>query len=169
MCCNTDLDVIKGRSMGDALKRRIKQQRFESPLQEAMLNLLVAAAHVRERTDRVLEPHGITQPQYNVLRILRGAHPQGYARCDIAERMIDRAPDVTRLLDRLERQGLVARDRSAADRRLSIAVITAKGLTLLDTIDPVLRQSQAYLADRIHARDRVELSRICEGIYDDQI
>ncbi len=155
--------------MGDALKRRIKQQRFESPLQEAMLNLLVAAAHVMERTDRVLAAHGITQPQYNVLRILRGAHPNGYPRCDIAERMIDRAPDVTRLIDRLERQGFVERDRSASDRRLSIARITAAGLKLLDEIDPSLRETHAFLGDRISASDRLELSRICEQIYDDRI
>ncbi len=155
--------------MGDALKRRIKQQRFESPLQEAMLNLLVAAAHVMERTDRVLAAHGITQPQYNVLRILRGAHPNGYPRCDIAERMIDRAPDVTRLIDRLERQGFVERDRSASDRRLSIARITAAGLKLLDEVDPSLRETHAFLGDRISASDRLELSRICERIYDDRI
>jgi DNA-binding MarR family transcriptional regulator len=155
--------------MGDALKRRIKQQRFESPLQEAMLNLLVAAAHVRERTDRVLEESGITQAQYNLLRILRGAHPGGYPRCDIAERMIDRAPDVTRLIDRLERQGLVERDRSDKDRRLSISRITPAGLELIDRVNPALAEAHAYLADRISAKDRLELSRICEGIYDDRL
>lgn len=151
--------------MGEALKKRIKQERFESPLQEAILNLLVAAAYVQEKSDRVCSEHGITAGQYNVLRILRGAHPGGHSRCDVAGRLVDRAPDVTRLLDRLERQGYVERARSGDDKRLSISRITPAGLELLDRMDPALRASHDELADRISLRDRRELSRICEGIY----
>ena len=98
--------------MGEGLKRRIQQERFEDSLHEAVLNLLVAAGHVRERMDRVCAEHGITHGQYNVLRILRGAHPDGHPRGEIAARLIERAPDVTRLVDRLERHGYVERARS---------------------------------------------------------
>jgi DNA-binding MarR family transcriptional regulator len=151
--------------VGEALKRRIKQERFESTLQEAILNLMVVAAYVNERFDRVCAEHGITGGQYNVLRILRGAHPDGRSRCDIAERLIERAPDVTRLVDRLERQGLVERVRSDEDRRLSISRVTRAGLALLDRMEPGVRAEYDFIAERISLRDRRELSRICEGIY----
>ena len=154
--------------MGEALKRRLKQQRFESPLQEAMLNLLVAANHVRERVDRICEQYGITNAQYNVLRILRGAHPEGYPRCEIACRMIDRAPDVTRLIDRLEQQKLVARDRSDEDRRLSLTRITQKGLDLLERMNPGLEEVHRQIGERMSLADRREMSRICEGLYDQE-
>ncbi len=153
--------------MGEALKRRIKQERFEGPLQEAMLNLMVAASVVAEQADRICAEHGITRGQYNVLRILRGAHPEGHSRCDVAVRLVERAPDVTRLVDRLERQGLVERVRSEEDRRLSISRITSAGLELLERMDPAMRAHQEYFASRLSVRDQRELSRICEAIYDE--
>jgi DNA-binding MarR family transcriptional regulator len=155
--------------VGDVLKRRIKQDRFESPLQEAVLNLLVAAGYVQERMDRVCAEHGITGVQYNVLRILRGAHPGGHSRSDVAVRLVDRAPDVTRLLDRLEAQGYVERSRSGADKRHSISTITAAGIALLERMDPAVRATHERLAKRISPRDRRELSRICEGLYGDDV
>ena len=85
-------------SMGEVLKRRIKQKAdFESPAQEAMLNLLVAGDYIHRRLERVCARFGLTRPQYNVLRMLRGAHPQGHPRGEIASRMLTRSPDVTRL------------------------------------------------------------------------
>lgn len=151
--------------MGDVLKRRIKQSKFDSPAQEAMLNLLVASSHVRQLVDDACAPHGITLGQYNALRILRGAHPTGYPRGEIAARMVERAPDVTRLIDRLERRGLVERARVPEDRRLSITRITKAGLDLLRKTDPHIHDIQRRFAARVPSRDLRELSRICEQIY----
>lgn len=165
MCCNTLLRRAISSVVGDVLKRRIKQERFESTLQEALLNLLVAASYVQDQTERVCAEHGLTTAHFNVLRILRGAHPEGHSRCDVATRLIDRAPDVTRLLDRLERQGLVERAKGGDDRRKSISKITAAGIEFLERMDPPLRAVHDRLAERISLRDRRELSRICEGLY----
>lgn len=151
--------------MGEALRKRIKQARFDSPAQEAMLNLMVASDYVRQRVDKVCADYGITHGQYNVLRILRGVYPDGHPRCEIASRMLERAPDVTRLVDRLEQEGLVERDRSAEDRRLSITRITKKGLALLDEMEPHLKEMHKHFSRRIARRDCLELSRICEGLY----
>jgi DNA-binding MarR family transcriptional regulator len=152
--------------MGEVLKRRIRQEAgFASPSQEAMLNLMVAADHLRSLLDRVCEEFGITHGQYNVLRILSGVHPEGHPRCEIAARMLEKAPDVTRLVDRLEAQGLVERARSEADRRLSITRITGKGLALLEEMRPALEGVDRYFAERVSRRDARELSRICEGLY----
>src|SRR5438128_9340170 len=124
--------------MGDTLKHRLRQDRFEGPFHEAVLNVMVAAAHLRAAVERVCEQHGITEGQYNVLRILRGAHPQGHSRCEIARRMVERSPDVTRLIDRLEKHELVERARDGSDRRLSITRITRKGLQLLERMQPAV-------------------------------
>jgi DNA-binding MarR family transcriptional regulator len=155
--------------VGEILKRRLKQSRFESPAHEAMLNLLVAAGHIRQMVDEICEAHGITQAQYNALRILRGGHPDGYPRGEIASRLIERAPDVTRLIDRLERQGLAERTRSAADRRLSLTRITRAGLDLLRRIDPQVADVQRRVTVTVPVRDLRELSRICERIYADSV
>ncbi len=153
--------------MGEALSKRIKQARFDSPAHEAMLNLMVASDYVREHVDRTCSEHGITRGQYNVLRILRGAHPEGHPRCEIALRMVERAPDVTRLVDRLEHQGLVERDRSESDRRLSITRISTKGLDLLEQLTPELEDFQRRFSAKVSRQDCRELSRICESIYED--
>lgn len=151
--------------MGDGLRNRIQQTRFESEAQEALLNVLVAADHLRARTERLCSEFGLSASQYNVLRILRGVHPEGHPRCEIARRMIERAPDVTRLIDRLEKRGWVERDRSERDRRLSISRITAAGLELLERIGPRFEVAQREFAARVPAEDCRELSRICEAIY----
>jgi DNA-binding MarR family transcriptional regulator len=151
--------------VGDTLRRRIKQSKFRHPAQEAILNVLVAAGHLREQVDAACLAEGITQPQYNVLRILRGAHPDGYSRCEVAARMLERAPDVTRLIDRLEASGLVGRGRGEEDRRLSVTRITDAGLALLRRLDGPIDGISHDVARRVSARDLRTLSRICEHIY----
>lgn len=154
--------------MGEALKRRIKQTAdFANPAQEAMLNLIVAADYVCVRLERVCAEFGITRPQYNVLRILRGVYPGGHPRAEIAARLLASAPDVTRLVDRLQTQGLVERERVEEDRRLSIARITKKGLRLLEQIQPHISAEHQRFSRRVSQRDCLELSRICETIYDE--
>lgn len=83
----------------------------------------------------ILKSHELTPVQYNVLRILRGAEPQGLINREIAERMVNREPDMTRLLDRLEDRGLVGRSRNGTDRRVVLTRVTQKGLDLLVELD----------------------------------
>lgn len=120
-------------------------QNFRSREQEATLGLLRTADAVKRSLAQVIEPHGITPQQYNVLRILRGAGSDGIPTLTIGERMIEQTPGVTRLVDRLERKGLVARTPCPKDRRRVFCRITAKGLDLLKELDdPVNRwDSQA--------------------------
>lgn len=145
-----------------SIREQVRHTKFESDAQEAMVSLLVAAAHVQRALADVCAAHGITHDQYNVLRILRGVHPAGYPRYEIAERLMDRSPDVTRLLDRLERQALVERSRSPEDRRLSLSLISRKGLTLLARIDPEVREVHEHFAAGLSKKDRRQLVRLCE-------
>jgi MarR family transcriptional regulator, organic hydroperoxide resistance regulator len=115
-------------------------QNFRSREQEATLGLLRTADAVKRSLAQVIEPYGITPQQYNVLRILRGAGSDGIPTLTIGERMIEQTPGVTRLVDRLERKGLVARTPCPKDRRRVFCRITAKGLDLLKELDdPVNR------------------------------
>jgi DNA-binding MarR family transcriptional regulator len=152
--------------MGRSLRDRIQQTvPFEDPAQEAMLNLFVAAAHVRRRVEAACQEHDLHFSHHNVLRILRGVHPDGHPRCEIIERMLDPSPDVTRLIDKLVERGLVRRSRSEADRRMTIHTITDEGIELLDELDPKIREVQDWFDARVADRDLQHLSRICEGIY----
>jgi len=150
--------------MSELFKKRI--QDYSSPAMEAMINLLVAAGYLRDKLEVTCDSFGITLSQYSVLRILRDAHPRGFSRTEIVRRMVEKAPDVTRLVDRLEQQRLVERSRPAEDRRLSVTRITDAGLALLSHVEPrVHAVEDRYFARRVGELDCQSLSRICEGIY----
>jgi len=113
---------------------------FHSREQQAAIGLLRTADALKRSIAKVIEPYGITPQQYNVLRILRGAGPEGLPTLTIGERMIEKTPGVTRLIDRLERKELVSRIPCSKDRRRVFCRITAKGLGLLTELDePVNR------------------------------
>lgn len=106
--------------------------------------LLRTADVVKRLLTAVVEPHGLTLQQYNVLRILRGAGRDGLPTLEIGTRMVEQAPGVTRLLDRIEAKGLVARERCPRDRRQVLCRITPPGLALLARLDaPVLAADDA--------------------------
>jgi DNA-binding MarR family transcriptional regulator len=151
--------------MTEALSRRLKQAQFVSPVQEALLSVVVAANTLNDLMDRVCEEHRITRAQYNVLRILRGVHPDGHARCEIACRMVDRASDITRLVDRLQARRLVKRYRGSQDQRQVVTCITAKGLKLLDSMQPQIDAETGSILGRLSDDDCRELSRLCALIF----
>lgn len=155
--------------MGKAILKRLKSSRIEPAEMEAMLNLLIAADAVRVRMEKLCAAHGITQAQYNVLRILRGVHPQGHPRCEIIERLVEHAPDVTRLVDRMEKSGLVERDRSAEDRRLSLTRITPRGLALVEEMNPGVLAFQSWFGTRLTRPRCLALSRLCEQLYESDL
>ncbi|MGA2905042.1 MAG: MarR family transcriptional regulator [Candidatus Korobacteraceae bacterium] len=152
--------------MTEILSRRLKQAQFASPAQEALLSVVVAANTLNEIMDRVCEEHRITRAQYNVLRILRGVHPDGHARCEIARRMLDRAPDITRLVDRLETRRLVKRFRGSPDQRQVVTCITAKGIKLLEAMRPGVDATTKSILSRLSDDDCRELSRLCALIFE---
>lgn len=118
------------------LREELRQGKpFESPAQEAILALYRTTDLLQRRLAEVIEPQGISPQQYNVLRILRGAGSAGMPTLDIAERMVEKTPGITRLLDRLETKHLVQRRRCPEDRRQVLCWITKAGLKLLADLD----------------------------------
>jgi DNA-binding MarR family transcriptional regulator len=124
------------------IREEIRQRKpFRSPQQEAVVALLRTATVVRDYFEKVLAPHGLTLQQMNVLRILRGAGAEGLPTLEIAQRMVERTPGITRLIDRLERKGLVARVRSKSDRRVVFCRATESGLELLAPLDDIVNEA----------------------------
>ena len=125
--------------MPSRLRREIRQDRpFVNRAEEAFLNLQRTAHVLGQRLGQFLRSFRLSPPQYNALRILRGAHPSPLPCKEVATRMVTPMPDVTRLLDRLEDRGLVSRCRSTGDRRIVEATISGLGLELLARIDAPL-------------------------------
>lgn len=122
--------------MSPTLQAELRQRKpFASLEQEASLSIRRTAALLDHATAEALKPHGITPTQYNALRILRGAEPEGLCRNEVRDRLVSRVPDATRLLERLEEMALVVRAREGDDRRYVRARITRRGLELLAALD----------------------------------
>ena len=137
---------------------------FQSTGHEAVITLFRTAAVIDRYFTPVLEEEGLTGPQYNVLRILRGAHPARLACSDIAERMIERDPDITRLIDRLEKRGLVKRSRSRQDRRVVEVGMTDKGLVLVRGLDAHVQRLPKALLGRLGAERVRQLATLLEAV-----
>jgi len=124
------------RVVAKSIQAEIRQTKsFTSLEDEALVALQRTADRLHWRLSEMLKEHGLSPTQYNALRILRGAGDQGRACSEIAERMINRDPDITRLVDRLERRGLAVRSREGRDRRIITTRITPAGLKLLEALD----------------------------------
>jgi DNA-binding MarR family transcriptional regulator len=147
------------------LQKELKQRTpFESRYHEAYVAVLRTADVIRRRVGHVVEPHGITPQQYNVLRILRGAGAAGLPTLEIADRMVEQAPGITRMIDRLEAKMLVARERGCDDRRQVLCRITDKGTELLATLDAPLRDAHQAVRESLNEGDIEALLGILDRI-----
>lgn len=137
----------KAATTGNVLASELRKKRpFDVPEQEAFLNLRRTVDLLGAPFEQLFRAHGISDSQYNVLRILRGAGGEGLPCSEIAARMVSRDPDITRLVDRLEKAGLVERVRVAHDRRVILVRVTAAGLKLLSELDrPVMELHRRQL------------------------
>jgi len=140
------------------IQQEIKQTRpFHSRAEEAAIALMRTADLVRRSVATIVEPYGITVQQYNVLRILRGAGDKGLPTLEIAERMIEQTPGITRLIDRLETKHLVIRERCATDRRQVFCRITRDGLKLLAGLDDPIQAIDDWALASLAARELGQL------------
>jgi DNA-binding MarR family transcriptional regulator len=132
-------DNTMARKCVSAIGEEIHQTKAFATIEEELLVSLLRTTDVlQDRFEQAVRPFNISMTQYNVLRILRGAEPDGRTCSEIGERMIAREPDVTRLLERMEKSGLVKRSRDKEDRRVVVTRITAAGMKLLDKMEPEL-------------------------------
>jgi DNA-binding MarR family transcriptional regulator len=145
------------------LQQELQQTRpFESLAHEAVLGVLRTADQLKRRLIEVLEAQGVSTQQYNVLRILRGAGSQGIPTLEIGDRMIERSPGITRLIDRLEERGWADRLRCASDRRVVYCRITDSGLALLDSLDRPMQEIDAVIMQPLEEQEQ----RLLIGLLD---
>jgi DNA-binding MarR family transcriptional regulator len=155
-------------SKSSRIQEEIKQKRpFRTRRQEASVALLRTADVVKRRMAQVIEPAGVTLQQYNVLRILRGSGEGGIATLEIARRMIEQTPGITRLLDRLENKRLVRRERCPTDRRQVLCWITDSGLQVLGELDVTVDQADASVLQMLAADEVARLIELLDSIREE--
>jgi DNA-binding MarR family transcriptional regulator len=147
--------------MTSPLQKELRQKRpFSSHEEEALLSIMRTAAQFAHLTAESLKEFGITPTQYNVLRILRGARPDGLCRNEVRDRLVAEVPDVTRLLDRMEESGLIVRKRDSEDRRIVNTMITPAGLKLLAQMDAPVAAAHKELLGHLGRRKLMQLSAL---------
>ena len=158
--------MAKPRSLQEELQQ---SKPFATPADEAVVALMRTAGLVRRAIAQRVEAYGISPAQYNVLRILRGAGPAGLPTLAVRDRLIEEAPGITRVMDKLEEAGQVRRQRLGTDRRVVHCVITDQGLRLLDAMDTLIQETarlvSAGLPDVADQRALLELlARVRAGL-----
>ena len=155
--------------MAGIVARELKQKRaFASHEEEVLLGLRIAASRIMEPWEKFLKATAALTPnQYNVLRILRGSHPTRLPCGDIAERMIARDPDITRLVDRLNRRGLVIRVRRRRDRRVVEVGITEQGQQILRTLDEHVARFPKAMLGHLGPKKLEQLGTLLEHMMAD--
>lgn len=152
--------------MSDILASRLHTDRRFPPGEELLLALGVATSGLGGLSAEILGRYDLSHTQYNVLRMLRGAGARGLSHSDITRWMIVGVPDVTRLVDRLARRGLVRRDRDPRDRRRVLHRLEPAGLELLRRIEPEMSRLHAWIAKEVPAARRRKLVELCEEIIE---
>ncbi len=143
--------------------RRQGSRRFDSLEQEAYLSLWRTYDRLRAVEDELFARFDLTSQQYNALRLLRAVHPESLPTLALAERLVSRAPDITRMIDLLEARGLVARARKPTDRRTVLVGITPAGLALLDEIAGPLSECHARQLGHLTAADLKTLTTLLKA------
>lgn len=138
--------------------------RFDTPEQEAFLNLWRTYDRLQAIEEAFFDRFGLTAQQYNAMRLLQAARPDLLPTLAVADRLVSRAPDITRLLDKLERRGLVFRERSPRDRRVVHLGITDAGIALLDEIAGPLRACHEKQLGHLSAADLKRLVTLLKAV-----
>jgi DNA-binding MarR family transcriptional regulator len=139
-----------------------RRQRFDSPEQELYLNLWRTYDRLRALEDELFGRYDLTAQQYNALRLLRAAHPERLATLDLAGRLISRAPDITRLLDKLDNRGLIVRERLTEDRRSVGVGLTEAGLALLAELSAQVRDCHRRQLGHLSTDDLATLKALLQ-------
>lgn len=144
------------------IEDEIKQPKFKTPIQKALLNLIYTSNWLQSKQQDFFKVYGITATQFNILRILKGQHPKSISATEIKSRMLDRNSDVSRLLDRLALKKLIHKSTCPNDRRAADVSITTEGMTLLETIADTVDKDMLSLSNQ-EATDLSNLLDKCRG------
>lgn len=152
----------------NVITRTAVKRRTPTSARDAVVALLRAADRVRRRAAGIVEPHGITLQQYNVLRILEEAKEDGVPTLEVAARMIEETPGVTRLLDRLEAKAYIRRQRCPRDRRQHLCWLSSDGARVLQQLTPLLAVEHERVLEHLDSGNRQRLVALLEAINSEE-
>lgn len=147
------------------LEKLITQKTFENENQRGLISLIFVGNWITSRHQQFFKQYGITMQQFNILRILRGQHPQAASINILKERMLDKMSDVSRLVERLRKADLVERKNSEMDRRAVDVRINDKGLELLRTIDAAIAHLDSALQS-LNEKEVIQLNKLLDKMLD---
>ena len=146
------------------IEKEIKQSKFENSLQKAIINLFYTSNFIRDRILNILKNYDIQQQHYNVLRIIKGQHPNPISPGYIKEVMIDKGVDLTRLLDKLDKKGLIKRQLCQKNRRKIDINLTKEGIDLLNELKPKFNNLYEQLSKKINEDEAELLSNLLDKL-----
>jgi DNA-binding MarR family transcriptional regulator len=138
--------------------------RHSHPVLEAIISVSRCAEFLRTQVDKAVAPLSITGVQYNILRVLKRAHPEGLSRSEVLRELIEKSVDVTRSIDGLIKLGYVERTRPETDRRLSVTTITNKGIQALSEVDPYFYQMMQKMGSTLSESEFRQLAELCRKL-----
>jgi len=144
------------------IEEAIKQSKFQDVYQKALINLIYTANCLRDEQVKILKPFDLLPQHFNIMRILKGRHPRPICPGEIKEVMLDKANDLTRLLDKLERKGLIQRNLCPTNRRKMDITLTQAGLELLEKMNRIMDQTHDALKKRLSDREAASLSHLLD-------
>jgi MarR family transcriptional regulator, multiple gene regulator MgrA len=148
------------------IEKLISTRTFTSEYHKGLVSLIFVSNWIISRHQAFFKQYDITLQQFNILRILRGQHPKSASINTLKERMLDKMSDVSRLVERLRKAGLVERKNSDVDRRAVDVMITAKGLSLLSIIDEQIGSLEDTLKESLNDKEVVQLNRLLDKMLD---
>lgn len=146
------------------IEEAIQQKKFKDEFQKAQINVLYTASWIHQRTMQVLKPFNISWQQFNILRILRGMHPEPASVKLLTERMIDKMSNASRLVEKLKQKGLVERRSCKSDRRQVDVVITESGLSLLALASDAMEEQMEYIKARLTEDEASQLNELLDAM-----
>lgn len=150
--------------MSMRIEEEIKQQTFANEFQKVHINIMFTSSWLQQRFSGVLKPYGISMQQFNILRILRGMHPEPATIKVLMERMIDKMSNASRLVDKLADKGLVVRTGCDSDRRRVDVQITPKGLQVLDEASAIVQQQMHDAFNNLSETEAIQLNDLLDRL-----
>lgn len=146
------------------LEELIKTKPIKDPYERSFLNIMYTGNWILTRINHTLKPFDITEPQYNVLRILRGQHGNAMSLFEIQDRMIQKMSNVSRLIDKLLEKGYVVRKECKLNRRKVDILITQKGLDILDEVNPALEKNFKEMSSNLSDDEAALLAKLLDQL-----
>lgn len=148
------------------IEKAINQASFDSSIQKAVINLVYTSNWMRDKQNKLFKPHGILPQHFNVLKILKGKHPELVSPSYIKEVMLDKAPDLTRLVDKLVQKGWVWRQQCENNRRMVEIGLTEKGIRFLEKLNTEVKANAELIHNRLSESEAEQLSDLLDKLRD---